>query len=88
VVLILSRQPMPTLDRAKYAPASGVAKGGYILSDAPGGKPDVLLIATGSRAGALLRDLSFDECLNVRIGSPRRPHCIRRCFDLVLCWCV
>jgi transketolase len=48
VVLILSRQPMPTLDRTKYGPASGVAKGGYILSEAPSGKPEVLLIATGS----------------------------------------
>ncbi|HUB66932.1 MAG TPA: transketolase [Candidatus Methylacidiphilales bacterium] len=48
VVLILSRQPLPTLDRAKYAPAAGVRRGGYILSEATGGKPDVLLIATGS----------------------------------------
>ncbi len=46
--LILSRQPLPTLDRSKYAPASGVAKGAYVLADAPGGKPDVLLLATGS----------------------------------------
>lgn len=48
VVLILSRQDLRTLDRTKYAPASGVAKGAYILADAPGGKPDVLLLATGS----------------------------------------
>jgi transketolase len=47
-VLALSRQPLPTLDRAKYASASGVARGAYILADAPGGKPDVILIATGS----------------------------------------
>jgi transketolase len=46
--LALSRQPLPTLDRSKYAPASGVAKGAYVLADAPGGKPDVILIATGS----------------------------------------
>ena len=39
---------MPTLDRSKFAPASGVAKGAYILSDAPSGKPDVILIGTGS----------------------------------------
>jgi transketolase len=48
VSLALSRQPLPTLDRTKFAPASGVAQGGYILADAPGGKPDVILIATGS----------------------------------------
>lgn len=39
---------MPTLDRTKYAAASGVAKGGYILADADGGKPEVILLATGS----------------------------------------
>lgn len=47
VALILSRQPLPTLDRAKYAPASGVAKGAYVLADS-GGQPDVLLLASGS----------------------------------------
>ena len=46
--LILTRQALPTLDRSKYAPASGVARGGYILADAEGGKPQVILIATGS----------------------------------------
>ena len=46
--LVLSRQAMPTFDRAKFAPASGVAKGAYVLSDAPGGNPDVILIGTGS----------------------------------------
>jgi len=47
-VIVLSRQPLPTLDRTQYAPASGVAQGAYVLADAPGGKPDVILIATGS----------------------------------------
>ncbi len=46
--LVLSRQPLPTFDRSKYAPASGVAKGAYVLVDAPDGKPDVILMATGS----------------------------------------
>jgi transketolase len=46
--LVLSRQPMPTLDRAKYAAASGVAKGGYVLADAEGGKPEVILMASGT----------------------------------------
>ena len=48
VALVLTRQPLPTLDRTKYAPASGLAKGGYVLAEAPGGSPEVLLIATGS----------------------------------------
>jgi transketolase len=47
-VLALSRQPLPTLDRSKYAPASGVARGAYVLADAPGGDPEVILIASGS----------------------------------------
>ena len=48
VALILSRQPLPTLDRSLYAPASGVAKGTYVLADARDGKPEVLLLASGS----------------------------------------
>ncbi len=47
-VLALSRQPLPTLDRNKYAPASGLARGAYILGDAPTGEPEVILIASGS----------------------------------------
>ncbi|MGC1417306.1 MAG: transketolase [Candidatus Acidiferrum sp.] len=46
--LVLTRQPIPTFDRTKFGAASGVAKGAYILADAPGGKPDVILIGTGS----------------------------------------
>ncbi|MGA2731538.1 MAG: transketolase [Syntrophobacteraceae bacterium] len=47
-VLVLSRQPLPTLDRSKFAPAAGVVHGAYVLADAPEGKPEVILIATGS----------------------------------------
>src|SRR5690242_2814901 len=46
--LALSRQPLPTLDRTIYAPATGVARGAYVLADAPGGNPEVILIASGS----------------------------------------
>ncbi|MBC9032170.1 transketolase [Sphingomonas sp. JC676] len=46
--LILSRQAIPTLDRAKYASADGLEKGGYILADAEDGNPDIILIGTGS----------------------------------------
>jgi transketolase len=46
--LVLSRQNLPTLDRTRYAPAAGVAKGAYILGDADNGKPEVILMATGS----------------------------------------
>ena len=47
-VLALSRQALPTLDRTKYAPASGVAHGAYVLADAPDGVPEIILIASGS----------------------------------------
>ena len=47
-VLALSRQALPTLDRSKYAPASGVAHGAYVLADPPDGSPEVILIASGS----------------------------------------
>jgi transketolase len=52
VALVLSRQALPTLDRSVYAPASGVAKGAYVLADAePGATPEVILMATGSEVG-------------------------------------
>jgi transketolase len=46
--LVLTRQALPTFDRTKYAPAAGVARGAYILADADGSKPEVILMATGS----------------------------------------
>jgi len=48
VALVLTRQALPTFDRTKYASAAGVARGAYILAEAEGGKPQVILIATGS----------------------------------------
>ena len=48
VALILSRQALPTVDRTRYGAAAGVAQGAYVLADAPGGAPEVLLLATGS----------------------------------------
>ena len=46
--LVFSRQAIPTLDRTKFASASGAAKGAYVVADADGGKPDVILMATGT----------------------------------------
>jgi transketolase len=46
--MILARQALPTVDRRKYAPASGVSRGAYILADAPNSNPEVILIASGS----------------------------------------
>jgi transketolase len=47
-VLALSRQPLPTFDRSKYAPAAGVAHGAYVMADASDGAPEIILIASGS----------------------------------------
>jgi transketolase len=59
VVLVLSRQAMPTYDRTKYGAAAGVAQGAYVLADAPDGKPQVLLLASGSEVGLCMG--AFDK---------------------------
>jgi transketolase len=53
-VLVLTRQALPTVDRSKYASASGVAKGAYILAEAQGGKPQAILMGTGSEVSLCL----------------------------------
>src|SRR3974390_2216641 len=55
VVLVLSRQALPTLDRKKYALASGVARGAYVLGDAPTGRPEVILIGSGSEVAMVVK---------------------------------
>jgi transketolase len=54
VAIVLSRQDMPTLDRSRYAPAEGLRRGAYVLSDATDGKPALILIASGSEVGLIL----------------------------------
>jgi len=54
VALVLTRQNVPTLDRSRFAPAEGLRQGGYILCDAPGGKPALILIATGSEVALIV----------------------------------
>ncbi len=53
--LVLSRQPLPTLDRSRYAVAAGLARGAYVLADPDDGKPDVILIGTGSEVAPCLK---------------------------------
>jgi transketolase len=66
-ILALSRQPLPTLDRSKYAPASGVARGAYVLADPPGGNPEVVLIASGSELSLCI--MAHEELLAEGIRS-------------------
>jgi len=54
VALVLTRQGVPVIDRSKHAPAAGLRRGGYVLADAEGGDPDVILIATGSEVALAL----------------------------------
>jgi transketolase len=70
-VLALSRQPLPTLDRNRYAPASGVARGAYILADAPDGNPEVILIASGSEVSLAVQahDKLVAEGIRARVVS-------------------
>ena len=53
-VIVLSRQPLPTFDRGKYASAAGVARGAYVMADAPGGAPEIILIASGSEVALVV----------------------------------
>ena len=72
VCLILSRQNMPTFDRTKYGPASGVANGAYVLADPPEGKPDVILIGTGSEVSLCVD--AYEKLTQRRDQSARRQH--------------
>ena len=67
VALVLSRQNMPTLDRTKYGSARGVAKGAYVLADAADGKPEVLLLATGSEVSLCLD--AYEQLQQEGIGA-------------------
>ena len=70
-VIVLSRQALPTLDRSVVAPASGLSKGAYILIDAAGGRPDAILMATGSEIQLALaaRDELLSEGIDARVVS-------------------
>ena len=54
VLLVLTRQALPTLDRSRYAAADGVRQGAYVLSDAPNGKPELILLASGSEVSLIV----------------------------------
>ncbi|MDR3491390.1 MAG: transketolase [Gammaproteobacteria bacterium] len=71
VALILTRQKVPTLDRNEFASAKGLSQGAYILSDAPKGKPDIILIATGSEVSLIVaaKQKLHAKKISVRIVS-------------------
>jgi len=69
--LVLTRQNLPTFDRTQFAPAAGAARGGYVLADAPQGKPDVILLATGSEVALCVaaREQLHAEGIAARVVS-------------------
>jgi transketolase len=71
VALVLTRQNLPTLDRSQLAPAAGLLRGGYVLADAPDGKPQAILIGTGSEVSLCLdaRQKLAAEGIQVRVVS-------------------
>jgi transketolase len=71
VAILLSRQALPTLDRSKYAPASGLAKGAYVLAGDPDETPQVILIATGSEVALAISayEQLVDEGIKARVVS-------------------
>lgn len=71
VALILTRQDVPTLDRAKFSAADGLRRGAYILADVPDDKPDIILIATGSEVSLIVEAASrlAEKDIKARIVS-------------------
>lgn len=71
VALILSRQAMPTFDRTRFAPASGLQKGAYILADADDAKPEVILIGTGSEVSLCIEafEMLSNDGIKTRVVS-------------------
>ena len=72
--LVLSRQALPTLDRSRYAAAAGVARGAYVLADAKPGKPEVILIGTGSELSLCVE--AYEALAARRRRRPRRQHAV------------
>jgi transketolase len=69
--MVLSRQNLLTLDRTKFAAATGAARGGYVLAEAPSGKPQAIIIATGSEVDIALKawEKLTSEGIQVRLVS-------------------
>jgi len=76
-VIVLSRQNVATLDRTSLGPAAGVARGGYVLKEAEGGRPDCILIGTGSEVATCLDAASLLAAEGVRARVVSLP-----CWDL------
>ncbi|HXN75445.1 MAG TPA: transketolase [Gemmatimonadaceae bacterium] len=73
VALVLTRQKLPFIDRSKYAPASGLARGAYVLADSPGGAPQVVMMSTGSEVSLILDAQKKLEAEGIRSRAVSMP---------------
>jgi transketolase len=73
VALVLTRQKLSFIDRTKYAPATGLARGAYVLADSPGGAPEVVLISSGSEVGLILDAQKKLEADGIRARAVSMP---------------
>ncbi|TAN08092.1 MAG: transketolase [Rhodanobacteraceae bacterium] len=72
-VIVLSRQNVPTLDRNKFASAEGLRRGAYVLLDAPGGAPDLILIGTGAETGLVAQAAERLQADGVKVRAVSMP---------------
>ena len=73
VALVLTRQKLPFIDRSKYAAASGLARGAYVLADSPGGAPQVVMMSTGSEVSLILDAQKKLEAEGIRTRAVSMP---------------
>ena len=73
VALVLTRQKLSFIDRSKYAPAGGLARGAYVLADAPGGAPEVVLLSSGSEVALILDAQKKLEADGIRARAVSMP---------------
>ena len=73
IALVLTRQKLSFIDRTKYGPASGLARGAYVLADAPGGAPEIVLISSGSEVALILDAQKKLEADGIRARAVSMP---------------
>jgi transketolase len=73
VALVLTRQKLPFIDRSKYAAASGLTRGAYVLADSPGGAPQIVLISSGSEVSLILDAQKKLEAGGIRARAVSMP---------------
>jgi transketolase len=73
IAIVLTRQKLSFIDRTKYAPAAGLARGAYVLADAPGGTPEVVLMSSGSEVGLVLDAQKKLEADGIRARAVSMP---------------